>query len=76
MVWTASEKLEGEGGGVAGSTGLLTLYFSKGALSNFLDDGIFAELGCRIACLLVRGGRHCKHGEWRDVRERWSEERD
>ena len=50
---------------MAGSTGLLTLYFSKGALSNFLNDGIFAELGWRIGPLLFRGGRHCKRGEWR-----------
>jgi len=58
MVWTASGKSL-RGGEVAGSTGLLTLYFSKGALSNFLDDCVFAELCWRVDHLLFRGDRHC-----------------
>jgi len=74
MVWTASGRFKGEGRKVAGSTGLLTLYFSKGAMSNFLDDSVLAELRWRI-CLLLRGDRHCEYGSGRDARRRRSEEK-
>lgn len=70
MVWTASGKLEGKRRKAAGSTGLLTLYFSKGALSNFLDDSVLAELGWRIGPLLFRSDRHCEYGGGGDVGER------
>jgi hypothetical protein len=74
MVWTASGKLEGERRGAAGSTGSLTLYFSKGALSNFLDDSVLAELRWRVDPVLFRGDRHCENGGWeRDVEGRESE---
>lgn len=46
---------------------LLTLYFSKGALANLLDDGVLAELGWRVDYLLIRGGGHCECGGGRDV---------
>lgn len=51
---------------VAGSTEMLTLYFSKSALSDFLDDGVFAELRWRVGHLLFRGDGHCGHGGERE----------
>ena len=76
MVWTASGRFKGERRKVAGSTGLLTLYFSKSSLPNFLDDSVLAELRWRIGLLLLRGDRHCEYGSGRDVGRRRSEERD
>ena len=76
MVWTASGRFKGERRKVAGSTGLLTLYFSKGSLPNFLDDSVLAELRWRVGLLLLRGDRHCEYGSGRDVGRRRSEERD
>ena len=70
MVWTASGKLKGERRRVAGSTGLLTLYFSKGALTNFLDDSVLAELRWGVGVLVFRGDRHCELG----VGEMWGRE--
>ena len=40
--------------------GLLTLYCAKGALCNFLDDGVLAELRWRVDHLFVRGSGHCE----------------
>ena len=52
---------------------MLTLYFSKGALANFLDDCVFAELGCRVDPLFLGGGRHCeREREWGRM---WGRER-
>lgn len=54
--------------------GLLTLYFAKGALANFLDDGVLAELGWGVDHLVFRGDGHGEQGRG-DVGKRELEER-
>jgi len=62
MVWTASGK-PGVREGRWPDPRILTLYFSKGALANFFDDGVFAELRWRVEHLIIRGDGHCECGE-------------